>query len=151
DMAFADPVVPGPVRQMYQGLLGWEFPVWTVVPEQALAWKVHGLFEFWDTQKGRWRMKDLYDICLLMRACEMDSVVFRAALKVAFEDRVTPFRVYQKVLDGNFGQSRGSRQNWARFVADYPANVEAESHLDLLAEARKLLDPVFRELMDGET
>lgn len=143
DIAFNDPLVPLPVWMPYRPVgEGGEFRMHTVLPELAAAWKAHGLFEFWD-RGGIWRIKDLYDFLVMCHFHDMDQSLFQEALYVAFTDRKTPFSVYERILSGNFGLSRGSRKNWRNFSKKLLHQPIAESVPELVAKARKILDPYF--------
>jgi hypothetical protein len=143
DLAFNDPLIPPAIWWEYPALLSeLSTTIRTVRPELALAWKVHGLFEFWD-KGGTWQIKDLYDIYLIIKTQILDNEVFREALRIAFSDRNTPMHLYQRVLAGEFGQSTNTRKHWQRFVNKMEGKLTISSHFELLAEVRKYLDGFF--------
>lgn len=148
DLAYNDPLVPPAVWWQYPAVLPNSFlNIHTIRPELACAWKVQGLFEFWQTKGGKWRIKDLYDIFILLQSVSMNQHMLTQAMKVAFEDRQTPWKVYQRVLDGEFGLSKGSRKAWTKFCNQYKGKIGINSHLEVLAEIRKVLDPIFIDFL----
>ena len=148
DISYNDPLIPPPFWWEYPALLPeLNMKIHTISPELALSWKVHGLFETWNTKGGVWRVKDLYDIFLIIKTQKPDEKSFAEALKIAFIDRKTPFYLYQRILDGEFGLSKGSRKAWEKFAVKQQNADIPENHLDVLTEIRKFLDPFFIELM----
>jgi transcription elongation factor GreA-like protein len=120
------------------------------VPELACAWKVHGLFEFWNRRSTAWEMKDLYDIYLLINQFQFNDSIFAKALQQAFEDRKTPMTVYKRVLEGVFGQSKGTEKAWAKFVAKRDNRLLVENHYVLLEKVRAFLDKFFIPFCDSK-
>lgn len=148
DLAYNDPLVPPAIWWQYPTVLPNSFlNVHTIRPELACAWKVQGLFEFWQTKGGKWRTKDLYDIFILLQSVPMDQHMLTQAIKVAFEDRQTPWKVYQRVLDGEFGLSKGSRKAWTKLSNQYKGKIGINSHLEVLTGIRKVLDPIFIQFL----
>ena len=140
------PLIPPAVFQEYQILLGDKMQIFTITPELACAWKIHGLFEFWD-QGFRWQAKTLYDIFVIMDTHELDVKLLKPAIKVAFEDRNTPFEVYQRVLNGEFGHSRGARRGWEKLLESHEGRILYRDFKPLLAKIRSVIDDIFIELM----
>lgn len=144
DLAYDDPLVPPAVLWEYPMLLpNQKVVIYTIRPELACAWKVHGLFEFWNRRSTAWEMKDLYDIYLIINAFELDEAAFAEALEIAFSNRGTPMHVYKRVLEGVFGQSKGSQKNWEKFVLKRQNHLLFDNHLSLLGEVRAFLDKFF--------
>ncbi|MFN0203454.1 MAG: nucleotidyl transferase AbiEii/AbiGii toxin family protein [Bacteroidia bacterium] len=143
DMSFNDPLVPPAIWWEYPGLLNIPTKIHTIRPELALAWKVHGLFEFWDLKAGQWKAKDLYDIYLIWKYQKLADALFEQALFTAFEDRKMPLTLYNRVLNNEFGQSKGSHKGWKKFLKNTPHPPETENHLQILSQLRTYLDPFF--------
>ncbi len=144
DLAYHDPLVPPAMLWAYPTLLpAQEAEIYTIRPELACAWKVHGLFEFWNRRSTAWELKDLYDIYLIHKHKPIDEFVFAEALEVAFENRGTPMYVYKRVLEGVFGQSKGTQKRWEKFLLKRNGRVLFDSPQDLLLVVRAFLDKFF--------
>lgn len=145
DFGFDDTVYPKPIIHEYQTMLDdVSFPIPTVSPEIALAWKVHGLFEFWD--KGyRWSSKTLYDIHLILTELTIDKELFGKVIGIAFEDKNTPMWTYRRVFNGQFGLSKSSRRTWKVFLRKNGLDDFPWTHLEILEIHREFLDEFFIE------
>ncbi len=151
DLAYDDPLVPSSVQRTYPMLIPvWKAPIYTIRPELACAWKVHGLFEFWGRRSTAWEMKDLYDIYLISQAFPFDKAHFSEALRMAFSHRKTPLSVYKRVLEGTFGQSKGTEKAWGRFYAKRDGRVIVANHKELLEKVRFFLDDYFLDFLREE-
>ena len=150
DLAAWDTLALPAVWMDYPGMRpNTDFSVHTVVPEQACAWKMHGLFEFWDTS-GTWRIKDLYDSVMIFRSVKVDQNLLLMALKQAFLDRATPAEVCGRFLQGNFGTSGGSRKHWKQFVKSMDMELHIQSLGELREEAHRLMNPIFEALLNNK-
>lgn len=145
DIAFGDTLCTAPQVMPYQDQQDSLINLPTPSIEQMLAWKTHGLFEFWHINT-RWQMKDLYDIYLLLLTQKIDNTLFERALRLAFEDKETPFSVYEKVRNEEFGRSKNSQKHWQKFVEKMNGNVIVESHLLLIPPIRNFLNTFFDKL-----
>jgi predicted nucleotidyltransferase component of viral defense system len=145
DMAFNDPIIPPAIYWDYPDVLGNKIRIHTITPELACAWKVHGLFEFWN-KGNRWQAKTLYDIFLLLDTQTLDTLLLKQALKIAFEDRKTPLSVYQRVLEGQFGQSSGARRAWAKWLESNEGRIVIPDFQPLIQLLREKFDAIFMEL-----
>jgi len=144
DLAYDDPVVPTAMQWEYPTLIpAWKTVIHTIRPELACAWKVHGLFEFWNRHNTSWEMKDLYDIYLIINAFKLDEAVFQGALQIAFAHRQTPLSVYDRILKGTFGQSKGTLKGWDKFYRKRDGRLLVENHFVLLEKVRAFLDKFF--------
>jgi hypothetical protein len=144
DLAYNDPLLPPAVVWSYPCLVPeWKTNIHTITPELALAWKVHGLFEFIGKGSTAWDMKDLYDIYLIISNCLINDLIFADALQMAFQDRRTPMHVYRRVLEGTFGQSKGTLKGWEKFVLKRQNRLLVANHFELLEKVRAFLDKFF--------
>ncbi|WP_158501537.1 nucleotidyl transferase AbiEii/AbiGii toxin family protein [Vitiosangium sp. GDMCC 1.1324] len=109
-----------------------------VRPETMLAWKVHGLFE---RGRGRWRAKDLWDVDVLSRHAPREDAAFQRALRLAFESRGMTLSELDRLLEGQFGTSRGSRRRWERFRKERGAPELPEQLPELIARVAAFLRP----------
>jgi hypothetical protein len=140
DVGVGDPLVDGPVEaELLPG-----FPVRVVRAETLLGWKVHGLFEH---GPGRWRAKDLHDVDLLLRFAALDADRAARALSVAFSSRGDALGAIDRLLDGDFGHSRGSRRKWRRFAESTPDTDALEPTLARIARGLRPLRMVGAEVL----
>jgi hypothetical protein len=147
DLAGGDTLTLPPVWMNFPSLRpDADFQIYTVVPEQAVAWKMHGPFEFWDTS-GTWRMKDFFDLVMIFRQVEMDSEKVKMTLVQAFRDKGTPPQVCQRFVEGEFGKSKGSRRAWKNFVDSLGEASTIASLEELLEKAMVFLKPFYIDLM----
>lgn len=146
DMAFNDPIVPPAVFREYTDLCGHKIWIRTILPELACAWKIHGLFEYWN-KGNRWQAKTLYDIFLLLDTQDVNKDLLKQAIQVAFEDRKTPFEVYKRILNGQFGQSKGTKKAWEKWRLSYGGKIPYLDYQPLLLKIRDFLDEIFIQLI----
>ncbi|MEM9072258.1 MAG: nucleotidyl transferase AbiEii/AbiGii toxin family protein [Myxococcota bacterium] len=140
DVGWGDPL---PVPNESLTLAGSSFEV--PAREVMFAWKVHGLFE---RGPGRWRPKDLLDVARMMRRCDLQTEVLSTTLVTAFQSRGDDFTVCQRLFDGEFGRSRGSRRRWKKFRSARPD--APDDHLALLDAVAAFLRPLMnRSRMSG--
>jgi len=142
DLSFWDTVYPAPMIMDYQDISQKQFKVPTVPYETALAWKVHGLFEFWD-QGGNWTPKTLYDIHLMLSHLDINSDIFQQSILIAFKERKTPLSTYHRMLDQKLGRSKGSRKSWGKFIRKHSISNVSKDHIELIEKHRAFLDPFF--------
>lgn len=142
DLSFWDTVYPNPFIMKYQNISKQQFLVPTVPYETALAWKVHGLFEFWD-QGGNWTPKTLYDIHLMLTYLDINSDHFQESILIAFKERKTPLSTYNRILNQELGRSKGSRKSWKKFIRRYSITNVPENNIELIEKHRKFLDSFF--------
>jgi len=146
DIAFGDTIFPKNCILDYKDFEGKRIQIPSVAMEQMMAWKTHGLFEFWETDT-RWQLKDLYDILLFLRSQKINEDLFDKCLDFAFQDKKTPFSVYQRILDNKFGQSKNTLKKWEKFVNRFEGKIITPNHFELLKEVREFLDPFFTKKM----
>lgn len=138
DIGAGDPLDAWPEPIPYRPLLGAPILVRSVSLETSLAWKTHGLFEF---AEGHWRPKDLFDIALLSRGNPISAGAFRRALSLAFSSRHTPLSVIDRLFEGSFGHSRGTRKGWRRFRSEHPERGAPQDPAPVIQEVADFLRP----------
>ena len=84
---------------------------------------IHGLFEFADK---RWRAKDLLDLYRYFERTPLDEQLLARCIAIAFASRDTSLDRTDRLLYEDFGQSRGSRKQWQRFLKDKPERQPPE-------------------------
>ncbi|MCB9743676.1 MAG: nucleotidyl transferase AbiEii/AbiGii toxin family protein [Alphaproteobacteria bacterium] len=150
DVGFGDPMDPPPAPFPYPAEAG-PIEVLAVRPETAVAWKLHGLFEF---PNGRWRPKDLWDLRLMLEHVPLDPEVLGRAIHLAFTSRHTHLGVIQRLLDGEMGHSRSSRVAWRGFLRDAhgPVPEDKEPVLTWVAERlREDVSPLIHAELRGDS
>lgn len=100
DIGIADKITPGPIKAEMQPLLGGEPISWKIYPaETIVAEKLHALVAHGNQNS---RMKDIYDLTILLPRCE-DKNLLRRAIKQTFSHRATEepksFSKYWRDLD----------------------------------------------------
>jgi hypothetical protein len=143
DVGHGDPLVPPARPERFELASGEAADVRIVEPELMVAWKAHGLFEF---GLGRWRGKDLWDLALLFRHAPLREDVLVAAVRTAFGSRGLSLRVADRLLGGEFGQSRGGRRTWRQFLDEQPGMDLPADGSEVIAEVAAALRPVWTRL-----
>lgn len=88
DIGFGDALVPGPAQANFPTLLDLPAPnLWCYSRESAIAEKFEAMVKLGDLNS---RMKDFYDIWLLVRQFDFDSATLVEAVTQTFEHRGTP-------------------------------------------------------------
>lgn len=145
DVAFGDTLVI-PIHKTKYNCLSSEknIDVFTIQTEQALAWKTHGLFEFYD-KGGRWQVKDLYDIFCILKTRKIDTIKFAECIPIAFQDKKTPIAAsYIKMKNNTFGISKGSQKKWNKFLSEKLNYATTPKELELenvIRTVKIFLDP----------
>ncbi len=163
DIAFGDTLVDVPVIWNYHApLLNTNISMLVASHTQALAWKIHGLVEFYE--KGyRWQFKDVYDIYAICKTLELKGKTdiffelkentLEKCLKQAFLDKKTDVRLScKKIFDGSFGQSTKTTKQWTKFLeinlqhqftTHFPPNI---SHLEVIKNVCDFILPYLRKI-----
>lgn len=89
DIGFADVITPAPEKLTYPTLLDYPAPSLYGYPrETALAEKIHAMIVL---ETANSRMKDFYDVWLLLEQFEFDGEIVQSALGKTFKNRNTAF------------------------------------------------------------
>ena len=113
DIACNDPMIGAPDKQMIDGVMVYGVPL-----ETMTAWKLHGLFEHLN---GPWQSKTLWDLYVFCRYNTLDKATFIAATELAFSSRLDPIAIISRLIEGDFGSSKKSRQHWKRDFSSFSA------------------------------
>lgn len=145
DIAFGDTLVLPPLWTNYNCIISKKnINVFSIQTEQALAWKAHGLFDFYD-KGGRWQTKDLYDVFCILKTQSIQKEKFQKCILVAFEDKNTPISLsYSKMKNETFGKSKGSQKKWEKFLIQKLNYKTTKSELELnnvIKMVKEFLDP----------
>lgn len=116
DVGFGDAVTPGPVDSVYPVLLHdlpaprlWAYPTYTVVAEKLHAIALLGMTNT--------RVKDYFDLSVLLEREALDAVLLAQAIKATFERRgmVVPAEV-PVGLTNEFAHDPSRQALWQSFV-----------------------------------
>jgi hypothetical protein len=135
DVGFGDAVTPSPPTMTYPSLLGdvptaqlRVYPKATVVAEKMHAICILGLTNS--------RMKDFYDLDLLLQDAEVDDAELRRALAATFQRRQSPLPAELPAgLSDAFAADSGKRAQWAAFLRKNRLDA-----LDLQSVVRRIRD-----------
>ena len=116
DIGFGDVVTPGPESVNYPVLLGdlpapslRAYPKYTVVAEKFQAVCILGMTNS--------RMKDYFDLWVLLRDDDLDPAQLRQAIEATFVRRQTPTLTGVPVgLTDNFAADAGKQTQWRAFL-----------------------------------
>lgn len=87
DIGFGDAVVPGPIEVAFPQLLDLGQPILLgYTPESSIAEKFHAMVNL---DMVNTRMKDFYDIWLLLTTLDLDEAILREAIRQTFSQRDT--------------------------------------------------------------
>lgn len=139
DLGYGDPLALEPVPLVWRAVCGEPFEVPAVPPEVLVGWKLHGLFEFEDNK--RWRCKDLHDLYLLDQHAALDTAMLAQCIHTAFSSRGDALEKTDRLIYGDFGTSRGSRRQWARYRRDHAARLPPEELLPVIDAVAEFLRP----------
>ena len=114
DIGCNDPLVIPPIEQTITST-NHAFNLRIVPLEILAAWKLHGLFEHLN---GPWQSKTLWDLYLFCRFNTLDKNLFIKASEKAFSSRLDPIEIINRLLFGDFANSKKSKRYWA---IDFPA------------------------------
>lgn len=116
DVGYGDAVTPAPTPVLYPGLLP-DLPAATlrVYPKASvIAEKLHAICLLGMVNS---RMKDYFDLDLLLQAGEIEAAELRRAVVATFERRLTPLPMELPIgLSDAFSKDAGKRTQWAAFL-----------------------------------
>lgn len=143
DIGFGDAVTPGPVDATFPVLLGdlpapnlRTYPVFTVVAEKLHAIALLGMVNS--------RMKDYFDLAVLMEREELDPETLARAIAATFVRRgMTVPDVLPIGLTDTFAADPSRRAMWQAFLRKIGA--EPRDLADVVAALRASLEPVLRQ------
>jgi hypothetical protein len=137
DVGFGDVVTPVPQQESFPALLDFPPPVLRLYPrETVVAEKTDAMVQLGLVNS---RMKDYYDIWILMQGFEFDGELLKSALAATFARRRTalPSDVPPGLSDA-FGEDRQKQTQWSAFLrrthAQAPAGTDLKTIVGLLRE-----------------
>lgn len=125
DIGFGDAVVPGPIEVEFPQLLDLGQPVLLgYTPESSIAEKFHAMVIL---DMVNTRMKDFYDIWLLLTTLDFDNAVLREAIRRTFEKRDTPLPEDTPVaLTDAFTEDQTKKLQWRAFLRKNRLDADLE-------------------------
>lgn len=141
DIGFGDAIVPGPIEVEFPELLDLGKPILLgYTPESSIAEKFHAMVIL---DMVNTRMKDFYDIWLLLTTRDFDPAVLREAIRRTFKQRnaALPEEVPIALTDA-FTTNPTKKLQWEAFLRKN--RLDADLELRTVANAiRENLMPLF--------
>jgi len=149
DIGFGDAVVPGPDEVHYPVILGemprphlYAYPRYTVVAEKLEALTALGMLNS--------RMKDFFDLWILIKHSEFDGPTLSRAIAATFERRRTAIPVGVPIgLSDEFVNDAQKSLQWQAFLRKNA--LEPIALATVVADLRDFLLPVLADLAVNQT
>ena len=144
DIGFGDIVTPAPVELDYPALLG-HLPGANILAyslETVVAEKMHAVIDLADRSS---RMKDYYDLYLILSTKNLDDEVLKEAVARTFENRHMSFYPDTMFFRGDFGANPQMEVRWRAFIKKITAHSEL-SFSEVVTYLQKKLLPYWNNL-----
>ena len=150
DIGYGDAVTPAPEEITYPTVLDFPaphlraYPFYTVVAEkfQAMVWL--GI--------ANSRMKDFYDIWIIMRKFEFDGATLSQAIKATFERRNTLIPIEAPLALTQVFASDAAKQNqWNAFLRKNALSADSLTLADIITALHDFLMPLTMADTQGST
>ena len=144
DIGFGDVVTPAPEQLAYPTILDFPAPaLFGYTRETVIAEKLEALVQL---RMLNSRMKDYFDIWILLRHPELDQAVLRAAIERTFKNRKMEIDAAPIGLSPQFGTDPAKQAQWRAFLKR-SALTDAPEQLSLVVEdLRAFFVPIFASL-----
>ena len=141
DIGFGDAVVPGPEEVTYPVLLDDNpapqlraYPRYTVVAEKLEASVSLGMLNS--------RMKDYFDLWVLVTYAEFDNAILRKAIQATFERRSTPLPAKLPIgLSDEFANDGQKNKQWLAFLLKN--GIAPKPLAEIVTDLRNFLWPLL--------
>jgi len=145
DIGFGDAVTPAPLQQTYPTLLDMPAPVLAVYPlETVVAEKLEAIVKLASFNS---RVKDYFDLWMLMRFESLDRSLLPEAIRATFARRNTALPITLPVgLSPSFAEERQAM--WQAFLAR--STLTAPPLAEVLDELRTQCWPVLQAAVDAK-
>ena len=145
DIGFADVITPAPEKLPYPSLLDYPAPsLYGYSRETVIAEKIHAMTIL---EMANSRMKDFYDVWLLLERFEFDGKVMQAALESTFANRNTALPQEDHVIfSESFGESKTVQ--WNAFIRKLKIKNVADMKM-VLDIIRSFLIPLIKANQQG--
>ncbi|MDX8386565.1 MAG: nucleotidyl transferase AbiEii/AbiGii toxin family protein [Gallionella sp.] len=140
DIGYGDAVTPAPEEITYPTVLDFPaprlrvYPIYTVVAEklQAMVWL--GI--------ANSRMKDFYDIWIIMQKFPFEGHILAAAIGATFERRTTPLPIEAPLaLTHHFSNDAAKQTQWKAFLRKNALSVDELTFQDIITALHDFLMP----------
>ncbi|MCD4814128.1 nucleotidyl transferase AbiEii/AbiGii toxin family protein [bacterium] len=138
DVGFGDVICPKPKAIDYPVILDFPRPRLKVYPaESVISEKFEAMVKLGLLNS---RMKDFYDIWLMLRQFEFDGSKLAQALNSTFSHRKTSLPIHKPIFDGEIYDERSDRQTlWKAFLEKEGIRNAPEKLRNTAAEIEKFL------------
>ena len=141
DIGFGDAVVPGPEEVTYPVLLDDNpapqlraYPRYTVVAEKLEALVSLGMLNS--------RMKDYFDLWVLVTYAEFDNAILKKAIQATFERRGTPLPAKLPIgLSDEFANDGQKNKQWLAFL--HKNGIAPKPLAEIVTDLRNFLWPLL--------
>ncbi|MBL7132891.1 MAG: nucleotidyl transferase AbiEii/AbiGii toxin family protein [Phycisphaerae bacterium] len=144
DVGFGDAVTPEAVSRPYPTLLGMDAPELLMYPpETVVAEKLEAAVALGMTNS---RMKDYYDLLVILRAFELSDEGLAAAIAATFRRRQTalPDDVPPGLSD-DFGSDEAAQRLWREFLRRLHIKDAPNDFAEVVASVRRRIWPVMAQ------
>ena len=149
DVGFGDAVTPDPVQSHFPVLLQQsESPVVLAYPrETTIAEKLEAIVSLGMANS---RMKDYYDIYVLLRRFPFEGPLLSAAVRATFKRRQTPFPSETPLgLSSEFASDSAKLAQWKAFQKGKGFKLPPPELTEAVREIRDFLLPPLKKAADG--
>jgi hypothetical protein len=144
DIGFGDVVTPEPERLAYPTILDFPAPALLgYTRETVIAEKLEALVQL---RMLNSRMKDYFDIWILLRHPELDQTVLRAAIERTFKNRKMEIDATPIGLSPQFGTDSAKQTQWRAFLKRSALKDAPEQLSVVVEELRAFFEPIFMSL-----
>ena len=145
DIGFGDVVTPEPERLAYPTILDFPAPALLgYTRETVIAEKLEALVQL---RMLNSRMKDYFDIWILLRHPELDQTVLRAAIERTFKNRKMEIDAAPIGLSPQFGTDPAKQTQWRAFLKRSALKDAPEQLSVVVEELRAYFEPIFTSLV----
>ena len=144
DIGFGDIVTPAPVDLDYPALLE-HLPSANILAyslETVVAEKFHAVIDLADQTS---RMKDYYDLYLILSSRELDADVLQEAIIKTFENRHTSYDPNTMFFRDNFGTNPQMETRWRAFIKKITSKFDLQFS-DVVTYLQQKLIPYWKNL-----
>ena len=144
DIGFGDVVTPEPERLAYPTILDFPAPALLgYTRETVIAEKLEALVQL---RMLNSRMKDYFDIWILLRHPELDLIVLRAAIERTFKNRKMEIDATPVGLSPQFGTDSAKQTQWRAFLKRSALKDAPDQLSVVVEELRAYFEPIFTSL-----
>ena len=141
DIGFSDKILPKPAKFSYPCMLDFPAPeLQGYTPETTIAEKLDAIIKLGLANS---RMKDFYDIWMLLRQFQIKPEKLSPIVKQVFKNRKTVVHGIPKAFSSDFYSSTRTKTRWKAFLKNIgDESIELES---VVAEIREFFLPILEE------